>query len=1046
MDGTSLFKKRNRVPASCSVCRKRKSKCDRVKPICGSCRKKSIAHLCYYEPSGRMSSPPPPPANESRTLLSIPPPPPPPPSMQLHQPNMYHNRPVLLQQPYSPSLSHGLQQQQQQQQQTQSQNQNQPPSIPIPTTRLMSDASTKYFSPLIQPPQPPSLPIPQLSQPSQPNINTLVIQDPIPSISAVSPTNSTVPVSKSQSESVVSPPVPTPSSTSSFTGSQRRSSDTAMLPQRTIPSLKPPDISPSSSHNGINESFSSYTLVSIPLGPNSSLQVSPEDRMNVFTNASFSMNLEGPIWQQHGTLSYIGLTKSDPFIKLFRNFTVILLKAGGMSKFLMNERKRRSVDSSSAPMGRSGSENDKKQESLDGALVAEDVLIVSKIVRNNVDEVKNGNSNQLDQSTPGSMKKKRRLDIMPALECLYSGEKKEYYRIVEKAIVEILPAKMNLFILFSRFFKYVHPFIPIIDEHVLLMDVNSPLDHFPEFTKDYHTQVNIKSDDDLRIMGILLLVMRLGYMSMIHNDSMYNNYNETEASIVEDMKQKVDSKTFVHVINLCISDALIATRSSFKLVQLLTLLYFYRQVAPDDSHGIGGADSHILFGVIMRHAMSIGLNRDPTFYSTHETICNNSALIKTWRFLWYYLVMTDATSAIHTGTNLNLMSVEVSDVQVPRYDNDKTGGLNQVIESLEGVCRSYRNIINKISNVSQKPKIVDILTETNHLEKLFFEIFGKDFFRDVICKPAKVPPTPNGFDIRSAEHEDTLVKVLKYCLFIQLRTNLSGMYYMVAIHYENVYNESKTPSMNAGIELFKIYIKSVVQLVYIMSYVLDNSVELFGKNYDFFLTSQNERYMIKTHSFLTSFFVRLLHQKKDLSFQVFKDPTIQPRLNVIDNLFTMVLVEAELFVGNFRKLSRTYINSYRLYIITYIILRQCIENPDVFFERTLNDHRFFHHGTNMIEFFTVGELNRLCKLCGEFKSAKESQEKLKLERRMQQQEMSTPGGINADISNMFYDDDNNDIFDNLPTEVKNEMFDPTISNDEFLRLFDICGDLAAIFE
>lgn len=43
------YRKRQRIPASCSVCRKRKSKCDRIKPICGSCKKKSIAHLCYYE-------------------------------------------------------------------------------------------------------------------------------------------------------------------------------------------------------------------------------------------------------------------------------------------------------------------------------------------------------------------------------------------------------------------------------------------------------------------------------------------------------------------------------------------------------------------------------------------------------------------------------------------------------------------------------------------------------------------------------------------------------------------------------------------------------------------------------------------------------------------------------------------------------------------------------------------------------------------------------------------------------------------------------------
>ena len=119
----------------------------------------------------------------------------------------------------------------------------------------------------------------------------------------------------------------------------------------------------------------------------------------------------------------------------------------------------------------------------------------------------------------------------------------------------------------------------------------------------------------------------------------------------------------------------------------------------------------------------------------------------------------------------------------------------------------------------------------------------------MVCKPAKEPTNGNGFEEASKEHMEKVVKVFKYCLFIQLRTNLSGMYYKIAIHYENEYDKSKTPSMKAGIELFKIYIKSVVQLVYIMSYVLDNSVYLFGKNFDYMLTASNERYMIKTHSF-----------------------------------------------------------------------------------------------------------------------------------------------------------------------------------------------------
>ncbi len=54
----SKYKKRNRIPSSCSVCRKRKSRCDRVRTVCGSCKRKSIAHLCFYENESQSDSRP----------------------------------------------------------------------------------------------------------------------------------------------------------------------------------------------------------------------------------------------------------------------------------------------------------------------------------------------------------------------------------------------------------------------------------------------------------------------------------------------------------------------------------------------------------------------------------------------------------------------------------------------------------------------------------------------------------------------------------------------------------------------------------------------------------------------------------------------------------------------------------------------------------------------------------------------------------------------------------------------------------------------------
>ena len=103
---------------------------------------------------------------------------------------------------------------------------------------------------------------------------------------------------------------------------QENSNPTAqsVLSDQTAPSSK------SISSPQESESFSSNSLVSIPLGANSSLQINALDTMDVFTNAVFSLHSTGNEWQQLGTLSYLGLTKSDPFITILEILQYIYLE------------------------------------------------------------------------------------------------------------------------------------------------------------------------------------------------------------------------------------------------------------------------------------------------------------------------------------------------------------------------------------------------------------------------------------------------------------------------------------------------------------------------------------------------------------------------------------------------------------------------------------------------------------------------------------------------------------------------------------------------
>ena len=41
-------RKRRRIPLSCTICRKRKIKCDKTRPRCEQCTKSGVGHLCHY--------------------------------------------------------------------------------------------------------------------------------------------------------------------------------------------------------------------------------------------------------------------------------------------------------------------------------------------------------------------------------------------------------------------------------------------------------------------------------------------------------------------------------------------------------------------------------------------------------------------------------------------------------------------------------------------------------------------------------------------------------------------------------------------------------------------------------------------------------------------------------------------------------------------------------------------------------------------------------------------------------------------------------------
>ncbi|WPK23028.1 hypothetical protein PUMCH_000252 [Australozyma saopauloensis] len=1118
------FKRRHRIPASCLVCRKRKSKCDRVRPICSSCRKKLIAHLCTYEDTNPYPIPEPGPSfipvgqmpphgqggmayvalNPHMMPVNASP-------FQVGVPNKAINP---MQQPYNLSspwptsqnpffaLVPNIQPQSSQQtsqpfpQQmplqaqapTQAKLEIQLASLEIPASNPddlknhagVNNSAVSVGGPDPQLTEPPtyylqannrsvhsgsysrnsdvSEALNQLSRMSlslqqsahsdprrqsstflYSNIsNALNMELPlidqtnlkIPSLSVsnalVSSQNTPAGVSsginyeslvQKEKDEAIAPPhpyrpessLPTPETMSVKNESHIQKLDRAksssldslnvQSPARNLKESiikfkvdKSTPILGKKRKSADSESPGKVQLpekaeksyVSVAIGTRL-LNIDSEDSLTFFEDASYALMVEGHFWQQQGPLSYVGLTKTDPFIKLVRNFTTDLFKSEQFSKYVSRKKQKKHLNSSASSSSsinhtdtsmsdhrgnnlegikeESTAQSSAEEDEEEGDVFEEDALIVTKI---RPDSSKEDSSEQFGVAPKPILL----LPGIPSLHSLHSI-KGVYFSFVEDNILLVLPRKTAMSTAIYMYFRYVHPFIPILHEQTFLQDIR-PLFRSSEEGKLYHSSISIKSENQQNLAGMLLLVIRLGYMTLIPNTDTEAKYTKKEQELIKDIT-RFKSDHYMGVVDLCIPEEKVKTKSTFKYVQCLALLFFYRSVAPNDCLGLSGSDSQLLFGALVNHALSIGLNRDPKNYIGIRSICKNKHSVEMWRNLWSYIVQTDAEISIYCGTALKIPDIRLSDVKSPTFEKEMTEE-TEYFEKIQDVHACYRRIVSQITNLASKPKVVDILSETSYLETKFLEIFGENFFRDFVCRPAGKEDKMNGLDS---------LKVDKFIRFISIRVNLSCFYFLIVLHYEQKVDNNVETDMGAGTELFKIFIKSAVQVVYIMTYALDNSQELFGRYFDWLLTSRIEHSMIKTHSFATSVFIRIVNMKRTLTCQALqqlqsesstegKDPKFsQARMDVVDSLFGISITEAELFVGNFRALSKTHINSYKLYVMAYFALKQCMENPEHILKGFTGQSRlFFHNGTNLLLSLSLTELESMSELCEEFRIAK----------------------------------------------------------------------------
>lgn len=297
----------------------------------------------------------------------------------------------------------------------------------------------------------------------------------------------------------------------------------------------------------------------------------------------------------------------------------------------------------------------------------------------------------------------------------------------------LLPTRKVIWLLLDRFFARVYPFYPFLDQIDFEQQVQEILgsrnkDHVPV------KSLNISKKMDVITCGLLLLVLRLSYLSVFSND-----LNENEA-LFKGLKKSEDSEecTFImenpihiDVIDIaqqCLHYFGYLRYCNLPILQLSIFIQLYQCYAPENGEGYEDITVKGHTAMLMNMAMSLGLHREPDNFalSSRDPKINHLC-----RKIWWYLLILDSHATTASGVALCTRRNQF-DTKPPFYTegcaNIKDIRMEKtIIGILSGFDARYDDICKLsdfISNVAQPISVSELTACLNRLETRYLSEFA----------------------------------------------------------------------------------------------------------------------------------------------------------------------------------------------------------------------------------------------------------------------------------------------------------------------------------
>ncbi|KAI5963409.1 hypothetical protein KGF57_001287 [Candida theae] len=313
--------------------------------------------------------------------------------------------------------------------------------------------------------------------------------------------------------------------------------------------------------------------------------------------------------------------------------------------------------------------------------------------------------------------------------------------------------------LLDIFFKELYVLIPIIDEQ----DFRAALSRIlgPQLEENYiNTFPNVDSADDLAILVMHLIILRISYLSLL------DLHGNSRSLLV---RYPVTFDAF-RAADTIMKEFDFSCSQSLTVLQAGIIIRTYAIVAPEAQ--LTGRVAQVKQGTITELCYALSLNRDPSCFPEQSPKMQNLR-----RKIWHYVARMDISSSVIYGTVLST-DAHTYDCQLPRFSVESANCYDLNIEQqiIESFRRSY-----DVFQIGRKLAEYHLLaSETFPIEQVIKVLDNLETSLTDTC--GNVKPL-------LSKQVENISSVTTMLVYVQMKLFMAYTYYCIHLYYESQSNQ-----------------------------------------------------------------------------------------------------------------------------------------------------------------------------------------------------------------------------------------------------------------